>query len=98
MEELQQGPNQRVSDFKSFIDQKFIKAYGKNASQSGDAEIKKIREDIKKKVLMRGLKPKILELLWQRMKPNDSFDRIIEEAIEIETILHKKESIAKSDK
>ena len=47
---------------------------------------------------MRGLKPKILELLWQRMKPNDSFDRIIEEAIEIETILHKKESIAKSDK
>ena len=98
LEELQQGPNQRVSDFKSFIDQKFIKAYGKNAAQSGDAEIKKIREDIKKKVLMRGLKPKILELLWQRMKPNDSFDRIIEEAIEIETILHKKESIAKSDK
>jgi len=98
LEELQQGPNQRVSDFKSFIDQKFIKAYGKNAAQSGDTEMTKIREDIKKKVLMRGLKPKILELLWQRIKPNDSFDKIVEEAIEIETILHKKESIAKSDK
>ena len=53
--ELQQGPNQRVSDFKYFIDQKFIKAYGINASQSGDNEMKQIREYIKKKILLKGL-------------------------------------------
>ena len=93
LDELLQGPNQRVSDFKSYIDQKFIKAYGKNAEQSGDNEMKKIREDIKKKILLKGLKPKILELLWQRIKPNDNFDKIVEGATEIETMLLRKESI-----
>ena len=82
-----------MSDFKSYIDKKFIKAYGQNADQSGDNEMKKIREDIKKKILLKGLKPKILELLWQRIKPNDNFDKIVEGATEIKTMLLRKESI-----
>ena len=90
---LQQGPNQRVNDFKSFIDQKFIKAYGTNAAQSGDAEMTQIREDIKKKVLLKGLKPKIVEQLWHRIDPTNNYDSIVSEAINVEKLLQRRDSM-----
>jgi Zinc knuckle len=96
LEQLQQGPNQRVNDFKSFIDQKFIKAYGNNASQSADNEMKQIREDIKKKILLKGLKPKIIEQLWHRIDPTSGYDSIVAEAINVEKMLQRKESMNQS--
>jgi len=96
LHQLQQGPNQRVSDFKSFIDQKFIKAYGTNAAQSGDAEITQIREDIKKKVLLKSLKPKIVEQLWHRINPTNNYDSIVTEAINVENLLKRRESMTSS--
>ena len=91
LELLQQKPTQRAMDFGSQIDEVYKKAYGSSAATSADPDVTLIREDIKKRVLYKGLREMITNQMW--VSPSASYQQHLQKAIDVEEMLNRKHAL-----
>ena len=62
-----------------------------NQTDALHKDIKRMRDDAKQKILIRGLLPKIRNELWPRITDEDSFEDICKAALTAESVVIKKE-------
>ena len=91
LELLQQKPTQRVQDFGSQIDEVYKKAYGASAAVSTDPDVTAIREDIKKRVLYKGLREIISNQMW--VSPSANYQQHLQKAIDVDEMLNRKNAL-----
>ena len=91
LEMLSQKPTQRAMDFGSQIDEVYKKAYGASAAASTDPDVTLIREDVKKRVLYKGLREMITNQMW--VSPSASYQEHLQKAIDVEEMLSRKHSL-----
>ena len=105
LQTLKQKPEQRTRAFIAKINDLFDSIHGKerplpdanavNQPTARERELhednQKIRNDIKKKILLKGLLPKIKNEIWSRMERDDTYDEICEHAYTAEGIVINKE-------
>ena len=96
---LTQKPEQKTKAFINQLNTLYDTIYGKEKQPSIGAsnevlqlseEIKKIHSDAKKKILIKGLLPKIKTELWPRMTKEGNYNEICELALTAENILFDK--------
>ena len=67
----------RVRDFAEYVDSLYVKIYGTipndQLQDNGDIPLAIPHEEIRMSVFMDGLNPSIKTILWQNLKPPDTF-------------------------
>ena len=97
---LKQKSEQRTRAFVAKLNELYDSIYGKERAvplnPSADItllfqDIQKLRNDSKKKILMKGLLPKIKTELWPRISPTDMYEQLCEYAYIAEAIVINKD-------
>ena len=97
LKHLKQLPNERVRDFKIRIDDNYKIAYGFGAATSNDPHVEALRDDIKKDVLLKGLKPEVSTLVWSRIHPDETYLNAADVAIACEKLSEVQKISANQD-
>ena len=87
LKQLRQNPNERIRDFKKRIDDIYKVAYGDAVTNSLAPEVISLRNEIKKEILLNGVRPEIASIIWGRLRPNADFESSVLTAIECEQII-----------
>ena len=87
LKSLRQNQNERVRDFKRRIDDTYKVAYGDAVTNSAAPEVVSLRNEVKKEVLLNGIKSEISSIIWGRLRPNADFESCVQTAIECEQII-----------
>ena len=105
LQNLKQGPEQRTQSFITRINSLFDDIYGPAKKPKGNSsstscdkgqtdalikDVKRMRDDVKLKILFRGLLPKIRTELWPRVTEEASFEDICKAAFAAESIVIQK--------
>ena len=97
---LAQAPGQRTKSYIAKINGLFDDVYGKvralapNADQATKDlrnDVEKIRDEQKRKIILKGLLPKITKELWSRMTKDATYDEVCEFALTSESVVINKE-------
>ncbi len=94
---LKQLPNERVRDFQIRIDDNYKIAYGVGPATSTNANVTTLRNDVKKDVLLKGLKPEIATMVWSRIHPDDRYEIAVQRAIACEKLVEVQKISANQD-
>jgi hypothetical protein len=95
LKDLKQEPGERVRDFQTRIDDMYRIAYGAGPANSNDANVVLVRDDMKKEILLAGLRREIATLVWNRVEADSTYANTVDTAIECEKVTEVKK-IAKS--
>ena len=87
----------RVRDFAEYVDSLYVKIYGTipndQLQDNGDIPLAIPHEEIRMSVFMDGLNPSIKTILWQNLKPSDTFRDHVTKAADIEKMLERKDAV-----
>jgi hypothetical protein len=95
LKDLKQEPGERVRDFQTRIDDMYRIAYGAGPAASNDANVVLVRDDMKKEILLSGLRKEIATLVWNRVEADVTYANTVDTAIECEKVTEVKK-IARS--
>ncbi|EFX61996.1 hypothetical protein DAPPUDRAFT_120662, partial [Daphnia pulex] len=84
LKDLKQEPGERVRDFQTRIDDMYRIAYGAGPANSNDANVVLVRDDMKKEILLAGLRREIATLVWNRVQADATYANTAQTAIECE--------------
>ena len=87
LKHLKQKHNERIRDFRKRIDDTYRVAYGEAVANSADAQVTMLRNEIKKEILLNGVRPEIAAVIWGRLRPNSDYEASVTTAIECEQII-----------
>ena len=97
LKHLRQMANERVRDFKIRIDDNYKIAYGHNAATSRHNDVRSMRDDTKKDILLKGLRQDIAASVWTRIAPNATFDDAVNTALECEKLIEVRKIAEQKD-
>jgi hypothetical protein len=97
LKDLQQEPGERVRDFQTRIDDMYRIAYGAGPANSNDANVVLVRDDMKKEILLAGLRREIATLVWNRVQADATYANTVDTAIECEKVTEVKKIAQSKD-
>ena len=97
LKQIKQQESERVRDLKKRIDDTYRLAYGDAVADSRDAQVTILREEIKKEVLLNGIKPNIANMIWGRLAPNADYAASVITAMECKQILEMRRVAEQSE-
>ena len=97
LKDLKQEPGERVRDFQTRIDDMYRIAYGAGPATSNDANVILVRDDMKKEILLAGLRREIATLVWNRVEADATYDETVDTAIACEKITEVKKIAQSKD-
>ena len=90
LKDLKQEPGERVRDFQTRIDDMYRIAYGAGPAASNDPNVVLVRDDMKKEILLSGLRKEIATLVWNRVEADATYANTVQTAIECEKVTEVK--------
>jgi len=97
LKDLKQEPGERVRDFQTRIDDMYRIAYGAGPANSNDPNVVLVRDDMKKEILLAGLRKEIATLVWNRVEADATYANTINTAIECEKVTEVKKIAQSKD-
>jgi hypothetical protein len=97
LKDLKQEPGERVRDFQTRIDDMYRIAYGAGPASSNDANVVLVRDDMKKEILLSGLRREIATLVWNRVEADATYANTAQTAIECEKVTEVKKIAQSKD-
>ncbi|EFX62475.1 hypothetical protein DAPPUDRAFT_120189 [Daphnia pulex] len=97
LKDLKQEPGERVRDFQTRIDDMYRIAYGAGPVTSNDANVVLVRDDMKKEILLAGLRREIATLVWNRVEADKTYANTVDTAIECEKVTEIKKTAQSKD-
>jgi hypothetical protein len=100
LNELRQTPDQSTQTFVSRINQLYDIIHGKeitlgdkatNEARALAISLSQMRGEAKQKILLKGLLPKILKVVWSRMDVDSAYEDVCEIAYAAETLVNRME-------
>ncbi|XP_046646436.1 myosin-11-like [Daphnia pulicaria] len=100
LNELRQTPDQSTQTFVSRINQLYDIIHGKeitlgdkatNEAKALAISLSQMRGEAKQKILLKGLLPKILKIVWSRMDVDSAYEDVCENAYAAETLVNRME-------
>ncbi len=81
LKDSKQEPGERVRDFQTRIDDMYRIAYGAGPATSNDPNVVLVQDDMKKEILLAGLRREIATLVWNRVEADANYANTIATAI-----------------
>ena len=97
LKDLKQEPGERVRDFQTRIDDMYRIAYGAGPATSNDPNVILVRDDMKKEILLNGLRRDIATLVWNRVEADATYEATAQTAIECEKVMEVKKIAQSKD-
>jgi hypothetical protein len=97
LKDLKQEPGEKVRDFQTRKDDMYRIAYGAGPATSNDAKVVLVRDDMKKEILLAGLRREIATLVWNRVEADATYANTVDAAIECEKVTEVKKKAQGND-
>ena len=80
LKHIKQKPGERIRDFKQRIDDMYKIGFGETVANSQNAQVASLRNDVKRKVFLDGLRSEIFAIIWARLPVGANFQQTVTSA------------------